>query len=55
MCCDDHVCFRTLTTDQIGKEVHMKAIVQDKYGAPNAVLKLRDIDKPVVKDNEVLV
>lgn len=33
----------------------MKAIVQDKYGSPDDVLELQDIDKPVVKDNEVLV
>ncbi len=32
----------------------MKAIVQDKYGSPD-VLELQDIDKPVVKDDEVLV
>ena len=32
----------------------MKAIVQDTYGSPD-VLELRDIDKPVVKDDEVLV
>jgi NADPH:quinone reductase-like Zn-dependent oxidoreductase len=32
----------------------MKAIVQDKYGSPD-VLELRDIDRPVVKDDEVLV
>ena len=32
----------------------MKAIVQDKYGSPD-VLVLREIDKPVVKDDEVLV
>jgi NADPH:quinone reductase-like Zn-dependent oxidoreductase len=32
----------------------MKAIVQDKYGSPD-VLELRDIDKPVVKDDEVLL
>jgi NADPH:quinone reductase-like Zn-dependent oxidoreductase len=32
----------------------MKAIVQDKYGPPD-VLKLREIDKPVVKDDQVLV
>src|SRR3954462_8837261 len=32
----------------------MKAIVQDKYGSPD-VLQLRDIDQPVVKDDEALV
>ncbi len=32
----------------------MKAIVQDKYGSLD-VLELREIDKPVVKDDEVLV
>jgi NADPH:quinone reductase-like Zn-dependent oxidoreductase len=32
----------------------MKAIVQDKYGSLD-VLKLREIDKPVVEDDEVLV
>jgi NADPH:quinone reductase-like Zn-dependent oxidoreductase len=33
----------------------MKAIVQDKYGSPDDVLELQDIDKPVVGDNAVLV
>ena len=33
----------------------MKAIVQDVYGEPGAVLELQDIAKPVVKDGEVLV
>ena len=32
----------------------MKAIVQDRYGSPD-VLALKDMDKPVVTDNEVLV
>src|SRR3712207_1251836 len=32
----------------------MKAIVRDTYGSPD-VLELREIDKPVVKDDEVLV
>jgi hypothetical protein len=32
----------------------MKAIVQDAYGATD-VLQLRDIDKPVVKDDELLI
>ena len=30
----------------------MKAIVQHRYGSPADVLKLEDIDKPVVGDNE---
>src|SRR6202165_3067099 len=33
----------------------MKAIAQDVYGVPGAVLELQDIAKPVAKDGEVLV
>ena len=33
----------------------MKAVFQDRYGLPDNVLQLREIDKPVVRDNEVLV
>ena len=33
----------------------MKAIVQDKYGSPDDVLEFRDIEKPTVRDDEVLV
>jgi len=33
----------------------MKAIVQDSYGKPEAVLGLQDVAKPVVNDGEVLV
>jgi NADPH:quinone reductase-like Zn-dependent oxidoreductase len=33
----------------------MKAIVQDKYGEPQAVLTVREVAKPVIKDGEVLV
>ncbi|MDP9318364.1 MAG: NAD(P)-dependent alcohol dehydrogenase, partial [Actinomycetota bacterium] len=32
----------------------MQAIVQDKYGSPD-VLELREVDKPVAKDEELLV
>jgi len=32
----------------------MKAIVQDRYGSPD-VLQLREVDKPIAADNEVLV
>jgi NADPH:quinone reductase-like Zn-dependent oxidoreductase len=37
-----------------GKGVTMKAIVQDRYGSPD-LLQLRDVDTPVVGDDEVLV
>ena len=33
----------------------MKAVFQDRYGLPHNVLQLREIEKPVVRDNEVLV
>jgi NADPH:quinone reductase-like Zn-dependent oxidoreductase len=33
----------------------MKAIVQDRYGHPEAVLAIQEITKPIVKDGEVLV
>ncbi len=32
----------------------MKAVIQDKYGSPDA-LELREIDEPLFKDDEVLV
>jgi len=32
----------------------VKAIAQDRYGAPDA-LELRDVDRPVVGDDDVLV
>jgi len=33
----------------------MKAIVQDRYGSPDAVVELKEIDVPAVMDDEVLV
>ncbi len=33
----------------------MKAIVQDKYGSPDDVLQLREINKPLIGNDEVLV
>ena len=33
----------------------MKAIVQNKYGAAEDSLELKDVEKPVPKDDEVLV
>jgi NADPH:quinone reductase-like Zn-dependent oxidoreductase len=38
----------------IQKDIHMKAIVWTKYGPPH-VLQLREVDKPVPKENEVLI
>ena len=37
------------------EEDALKAIVQDQYGLPRDVLKLEEIDKPAVADDEVLV
>lgn len=33
----------------------MKAVIQEAYGSPGEVLKVRDIARPLVRDNEVLV
>jgi hypothetical protein len=35
-------------------EGYLKAIVRDTYGSPD-VLELRDIDKPEIEDDEVLI
>ena len=41
--------------DQPGYETAMKAIVQDRYGAPERVLKLEEVDRPSVGDDDVLI
>jgi NADPH:quinone reductase-like Zn-dependent oxidoreductase len=38
----------------VAQEDVIKAIVQDKYGSPD-VLELKDVDKPVAREDEVLV
>jgi hypothetical protein len=43
-----------LTIDRVDRRATMKAIVRDAYG-PADVLELRDIDKPEIADDEVLV
>jgi NADPH:quinone reductase-like Zn-dependent oxidoreductase len=39
----------------MNREDAMRAIVQDRYGPPEEVLELREIDRPVAGDGEVLV
>jgi NADPH:quinone reductase-like Zn-dependent oxidoreductase len=39
----------------LGPTLLMHAIVQDTYGEPGAVLRLEDIPRPEIKDDEVLV
>jgi D-arabinose 1-dehydrogenase-like Zn-dependent alcohol dehydrogenase len=45
---------RSEIIDGVHRRDTMKAIVQDTYGSPD-VLQLREIDKPVVGDGDVLV
>src|SRR3954469_18751616 len=45
---------RKETTDAVRRRDTMKAIVQDTYGSTD-VLELRDIEKPVIGEDEVLV
>ncbi len=40
---------------EAGQLTKMRAVVQQEYGAPHEVLTLREIDKPVIGDDEVLV
>ena len=46
---------RNLSTIPAQDQPAMKAIVQDRYGAPERVLRLDEVDRPSVGDDEVLV
>jgi hypothetical protein len=43
------------TRPQYLSTIPMKAIVQDGYGAPELVLKLDEVDRPAVGDDDVLI
>ena len=46
-----------MSADTVQKETieAMKAIVQERYGAPERVLEIGEVDRPAVGDDDVLV
>jgi hypothetical protein len=41
-------------TSSRDRRLRMKAIVQHRYGPPEAVLEFREIDQPAIQDDEVV-
>jgi NADPH:quinone reductase-like Zn-dependent oxidoreductase len=39
----------------MSKDMGMRAVIQDRYGAPEEALRIRDVERPEPKDDEVLV